>query len=297
MEDNELRNKLKPYPFEREGESEIYGVASVDEIHWYGGDVYECTLKIALLNSQMIEYDQYLLKLYSDKIRANNNRKKEYVEKLGMYFYEFSAKTVMSCKFLHEIILEMEYNKCLYGELVFYSKVKLYSEDDCKITDGLEIIEGEILFSASPVLRGKAYLKVIDIVSGKDISKIYGIFNDTPFVYGNHAQGKLKLKVDKVFNKVYSKINCYIYNVGQGNCNYVKFDDVGMFFDIGLTTKDDPNKAYIDKACEEIVLRKTDVVILSHWDLDHILGITLDNHYFNKCIFIAPRFKDIKSGW
>jgi hypothetical protein len=297
MKDNELFYKLKPYPFDFNGEREIYGVASIDEIHWHGGDDCECDLKISLLNSQMIEYDRHLLSLYLHRIRENNINKEDNVEDVGMYFYEFSATTRFSLLDIHKIILGMRDEEYSFNELIFYPKLKLYSEGNDKDFDVSEIIEGEILFSASPILTGKVYLKVIDLYSGKDISRNYDKFNDTPFVYGDFDRSKLNSKLKSIFKGSYSKMNCYTYNVGQGNCNYVKLDNLGLFFDIGLTNKDDPNKTYIDKACKEIASQKADVVILSHWDLDHILGITLDNPHFNSCIFIAPRFKDIKSRW
>ncbi|MPM95142.1 hypothetical protein SDC9_142293 [bioreactor metagenome] len=117
------------------------------------------------------------------------------------------------------------------------------------------------------------------------------------YLYKFHDYNKLKNKLDTIFKSRCFKMNCLTYNVGQANCNYVKLDDFGFFFDIGLTNKNDPNKNHIDNACKEIERLKASVVVLSHWDLDHILGITLNNPNFDRCVFIAPRFNDIKSRW
>ena len=67
-----------------------------------------------------------------------------------------------------------------------------------------------------------------------------------------------------------------VYNVGQACCTSVTLENKGIFFaDIGLT------KDRVELDMEEIKNAKKKIngiipqaVILSHWDLDHILGIT-----------------------
>lgn len=104
------------------------------------------------------------------------------------------------------------------------------------------------------------------------------------------------------------KFSGSIYNVGQGNFIYLKFNDsLKMLFDAGETPIPSAilkEQEYIDKNSQEISQLKLDYIVISHWDIDHILGIQhfvedeSEKSFFRTPIWIAPdiRLLDDKNG-
>ena len=77
-----------------------------------------------------------------------------------------------------------------------------------------------------------------------------------------------------------SKIN--VYNVGQGTFIEMNFSTGRtILFDVGMTVQDKiENNNYILDNVALFMHLKPDVIILSHWDIDHILGIA----YMEDCV-------------
>ena len=105
---------------------------------------------------------------------------------------------------------------------------------------------------------------------------------------------------------MHKKLSGSIYNVGQGNFIYLKFNDrLKMLFDAGETTIPSTilkEQEYIDINSREISQLQPDYIVLSHWDLDHILGIQHfvedegENSFFKTCTWIAPDIRLLNDG-
>lgn len=90
-----------------------------------------------------------------------------------------------------------------------------------------------------------------------------------------------------------------IYNVGQGNYVELKLGGKIFLYDIGMTIdQDDLNNNKIKFNYTNIFpYHRPDAIILSHWDIDHILGVVFLNseHIFNNTIWLAPNFSCISN--
>lgn len=78
--------------------------------------------------------------------------------------------------------------------------------------------------------------------------------------------------------------NAVIHNVGQGNNVLIELSNGRKFFyDLGMTMdKDERNDPYIQQSIRQFLTISPDMVVLSHWDLDHILGISYaDDNIYN----------------
>ncbi len=158
------------------------------------------------------------------------------------------------------------------------------------------IVEGDIYFSASPVLlkRGKAI-----VISNDKDKKIDLKYNELLKLWENKVYPKtLKnpIEIKKYLKSKYTGIypngiDVRIYNVGQANCCYCDFEKRKALFDIGITyisSQIETVSSIKNAITSEISTLKVDDVILSHWDLDHILGVTYNSSCMNKKTWIAP---------
>lgn len=99
---------------------------------------------------------------------------------------------------------------------------------------------------------------------------------------------------DKIGNRMVSYVD--VYRIGNGNCVFVKIEDndEGFFCDIGFNCKqrlreiEDGRTDNYFQIIQEIVKNKPSFFILSHWDLDHILGISAANENYFTVDWFAP---------
>ena len=99
---------------------------------------------------------------------------------------------------------------------------------------------------------------------------------------------------DKIGNRMVSYVD--VYRIGNGNCVFVKIEDndEGFFYDIGFNCKqrlreiEDGRTDNYFQIIQEIVKNKPSFFILSHWDLDHILGISAANEKYFTVDWFAP---------
>ena len=81
-----------------------------------------------------------------------------------------------------------------------------------------------------------------------------------------------------------------IYNIGQGNANYLRGGKSRFMFDLGYPTKSVPDKHPIvyRRALLAIKQAKPSAVILSDWDSDHFAGAVFANDAIFQAKWIAP---------
>lgn len=229
---------------------------------------------ISLLNSKMLAYDRYYFML-------DNNDKEGYYYR--PYFYEFIIKDNGNFfnKFDQNFIGEW-----MIGQL----------REPEEISDNEYALIGDVIFSASPMEFKKRKLEIID-KSVPDIVK-----NVVKKTYElSHAN---KVNEDNKVEILYPIINNIIkdttpesvkvYKVGQANCNYIYFDNKKrIMFDVGYSyIKEDSDKSKISKR-QPPSRCKPDLVILSHWDLDHILGVVLCEPEIFDINWIAPDMENL----
>lgn len=159
--------------------------------------------------------------------------------------------------------------------------------------------EGEITFSASPVLSRKVIIVVEDRADDeacKKLSKIYSSWNKNIKSKCVYDEQIIISELGRLFDSRVKGCEVRIYNVGQANCCYCDLKTKKIFFDIGVTrSAEDIKTSTVHSAVKEISTLDVDAVILSHWDLDHILGVCCNQHCLKEKIWIVPDFEKMYS--
>lgn len=224
---------------------------------------------ISLINEKMLKADR----AYFSGESISNEEFLDY----RPYVYEFIPEELTDERITR---MELEKNQLYPIELLSDEQD---NRSDISINEtGERFVKGEVLFSASPFERkGNAQLvfnknKSVSNLEA-DVEKIFK--NRGPVVSD-------KQRIQDTFEKALSlsSINnltftMTVFAVGQANWIIVnssapKSSDVSFAFDIGFTLMKDLSN--YQKAVDEAALqtKKVSLIMLSHWDLDHILGIT-----------------------
>ncbi|RMC93132.1 MBL fold metallo-hydrolase [Clostridium autoethanogenum] len=235
-------------------------------------------LNFSLINEGVVELDSIFSK--PDEKNKNNTYKP--------YFYEFSGY----CKSWNDLRkLFSYYIKNDYG--CFTCFLDFSEEDNYDRNDIIAVIDGNVLFSASPIEEKSGKLVVVENSSSID-PKFIPVLDDSIYkcstspidesgkIIFNGAIDNLKLS--------FKPKNAIIYNVGQGNNVSIELNGgKHIFFDIGLTkSRVERNQSEIKAAIKEFSKIKPEIVILSHWDIDHILGVSYANHNIYNAVWIVP---------
>lgn len=209
------------------------------------------------------------------------------------YFFEFFADVNMS------YTTEQEFLRKNNGKIL---RVYLRKTEPVPSENSI-VLSGHLLTAASPIRRQGYYL---EITKEDDIGKF--VSNTLKWILKRkkkipllrEGMKKIILNADKnPFARIDKEIQSFfqspicggsIYNVGQGN--FVRFymdSNESFLFDAGMTTHKDSNTK-ITTARAEIRGIQPQLIILSHWDIDHIIGIAeIDNDkIYEDTIWIAP---------
>ena len=154
-------------------------------------------------------------------------------------------------------------------------------------------MEGVLIASASPIdnIRGK--LVIVDDKTNAD-PEFVDVLNDSIYKCGQKPYTSINVnQINKRLigtaiedNPKYIKV----YNVGQAYCAEIRMERGKVIFsDIGLTkNKIELGTKEIKQAKNEIWSINPQMVILSHWDLDHILGVTNASDSIYDAMWIVP---------
>lgn len=236
-------------------------------------------LNFSLVNEGVVELDSIFNEAYENR---NNQIFKP-------YFYEFSGycKSWSDLKklLLYYIDNELGYFTCFLD----FSEDANYDRNDNIIAT----VEGNVIFSASPVVEKSGKL-VIEHNSSRIDPKFLPILDDSIYKCTNIPIGESsKAILENSINSLslsYEPKNAIIYNVGQGN--NISIELVGnkhIFFDIGLTKSSVERKqSEVKAAIKELNKIQPEIVILSHWDVDHILGVAYANDSIYDSLWIVP---------
>lgn len=215
------------------------------------------------------------------------------------YFYEFFLDENQN-DYLKEGI-----DKEIYIEGKLY-EIELYSIKEKNIleNDKDQIFKGQVMFSASPTRDIPAYLKILQTEIEDSIIRIFedidrllknkaNLVKDKKFIEDSFME-KLLLSNDLSLNIKYETI---VFNVGQGNWILILIYKGAtliskIIFDIGIGNKID--KKLRDSITSQASQEITDnyLFMLSHWDLDHIKGITELNRSQFETTWIVPEIPD-----
>ena len=244
----------------------------------------------SLINEFMLEADQYFF--------AQGNQ-----PPVG----PVSEENLRIFRGYHPFIYEFEgedFEDLVYQEMRQYEgewiKIRLKGIDSYDSDENDIIIDGTMLFSASPLIRAGKQLcfnrEELGRTAAKKLEAIYGKTRVAANTKGCVNNRNTYKKFLKRIPKDICKINGTIYEVG--NANNIKLDLISqkmqchILYDVGCgVSYASDEKKRIEKNLEGLLESEFRAVILSHWDLDHILAVGYYNPrilYAQDQIWIAP---------
>lgn len=266
----QFEKALNPFPSEKDQNKEVFlKILSNND---------DGMLHISLINYQMIIYDlQYF------DVEALNNEGIYY----RPYFYEFFIS-----------IKEIKYSEYVLNHLDTWLVGSLSYSENVKSSENIFV--GEVFFSASPFSFRNIKLVILDKSAPTEvigqIKKIYELKNANKVNQGNKTC-LLKPIVKSIVDGA-NATTIKVYNVGQAACNYIYLDNnKRIMFDIGYSyRKKDYTDIYIHKNKFVFENCKPYLIILSHWDLDHILGVAYSKDVIFEVPWIAPSMENLQNG-
>lgn len=279
---------------------DINGVPSVTQLTDLMNYVYDAWQR----NDENIENEEFPFAFHfsiinkwvveKDKIfREEFNRENENHMKYRPFFLEFSGYCSQNkIPALLKVISDPERN---YLTGYFVTEENRFENvlDEVRDNEVIAEVEGTLIASASPIdnIRGK-----LVIVEDKTnvASEFADVLNDNiykceqkPYTSININQIKKRLIGAAIEDRPkYIKV----YNVGQAYCAEIRMESGKVIFsDIGLTkNKIELDTKEIKQAKNKIWSINPQMVILSHWDLDHILGVTNASDSIYDAMWIVP---------
>lgn len=220
------------------------------------------------------------------------------------YYYAFDQYEIES---VDDSLLQKLKEKDASGYKWFQATIWLEREDAEKssISDGM--LRGRLCFSASKYEAEAIVMEVAEKVAAPDLLKALKEIEGFPD--RSNFDTNVTPYISKVMENIEPGSSVKIYNMGQANCLYVYlylqgqekkfFLDVGRPFDTIKPKNSTPypnpdldKNTVMSKNLIRIGLCKPDVIFLSHWHTDHVLGsISLGRYAYedsNDCKWIVP---------
>lgn len=284
-EKTNIMEKLKEACSFDSKKKEAYGQIRIIESRWDGDKQVEIKAEISLINSDMLRLEL------------------EYaVENPLLYFYEFSGTAEVNLD-KHDIPYMPFYFANLnssYGMV----KVTIYAEDEFERNQNEDSLNetnrvcfhGELLFAMSPAIAKRSVIVIEDIAEDKeDLKRLYDTYNDEIKKNGIVSNNEIVGKLNEIFDEEIHKAKIDIYNVAQANfINCILNNKKNVLFDVGVTrSKSDRESKAVQASLNEISNILINGIVLSHWDLDHILGIAYTHNSAKNCTWIAPDFRKL----
>lgn len=213
------------------------------------------------------------------------------------YFYEFQGycNNLKTLAFLLENTLEGRTLIC-----------KLNVGNNKVISEEGMVVTGSILFSASPIVKRRGSLTFSkDAFNNKQYSCNIDKLNELAKAYeckGNIYDTNNKNILNQIKTGIPDEVT--VRNVGQANNILIKCTDNSYIqYDIGIdrsskflkninnaSAQNQKGKILQDLLSEP----KPSIIILSHWDLDHILGVAYANEsIYEDTIWIVPEITSL----
>ena len=244
-------------------------------------------VQISLLTPNMMELDR-------DFFFMGNGGNREY----RPYFLEFFADIDRSKTGISEL-MDRE------GEW-FSMSLSLHSQentqDDIALDGEIIRIDGNVIFSASEIEQHGATLIIkVDAGFEQEVDKIYHVENLNKAVKATDADKNKDLILSDLHQKMDrckgNFIGGFIYRVGHGNFVHIHMDDYMFIYDIGMSYRKQEREIIEERGIWTSMGKlKPEMIVLSHWDIDHILGVSALNHdivFQSSFPWIAPELRSL----
>ncbi len=317
---------LRAFPFDQDGESEVYGKVIIQNIEMREADNdhsnIKCKINISFVNKAMVEcdvnmvenignelYRPYFYEFYAESIpkvflgkiapfgdyegfrlytrlldKCYGDRR--LIEQLQQYHHDKD----LFCYWPFEYYASFMDDLCEWREFSSWKKFKIYDSD---FESKQDLIQGNLIFSASPVLIRKVALEIVEDfnleVKAEIESKLFQAYDTRSKIIHKRDLGKIESKINSILGNSLPQ-TASVFNVGQGHCTAIKYGDPEetVYFDLGMSKGESDTN--FQKAIAEIKKIEPKMVILSHWDLDHILGVAYANDAAFKCLWLTPNY-------
>ena len=285
--ENERKERLCPYPFYGK-ENTLYGQVHIVSQEWDGESGVTVRVNVSLLNSNMVR----------EELEAVET------DHALLYFYEFTGEHTFEVPHTGEehILKYHEVPDLFKQERNTFRRVQIIPVEqagsDTYENDNRIYFEGELLFSASPILSHKTTLVIEEgPVPSHDWKNIKKIFDHWDITRKNRCITDDTVIRTKLNNLFYTKVTsaCVdIYHAAQANCICCTVNGKKIMYDVGITRDEqDRNSLQVQSALGEIARLQAEAVFLSHWDLDHILGVCYNPSFLMQKLWIAPDFEKL----
>ena len=224
-------------------------------------------IRVSLLTEKIMDYDL-------EMFRREDRR--ELLSKYRPYFTSF--------------IVSLENNRIQDIESLGVDWYKgQYLRPESKVSEEGILLDGILETSASPVnyLKGNLLVFTNRAINSSVLKKINSIYDPRKFEYTSSPDVERILN-DAWVNDIPNTID--FYNVGHGNADYIRGDKHRILYDIGYNYRSFPscsNSKYL-RAVNALRHLQPSCVVLSHWDLDHIIGCAYAGQDIFKVKWIAP---------
>lgn len=222
-------------------------------------------VRVSLLTDEIIEYDL-------EMFRVENGS--ELLKKYRPYFANFIVPLEENINGIRSIADGWHIGR--------FIRSRKFSNDGI-------ILSGTLEASASPVnyLDGNLLIFTNKAIKKSILDKINSTYDPKRFILSKNSD------VEAILNKAWAedlpdKID--IYNVGHGNADYIKGTSHRILYDIGYNYRCFPTyqcSRYL-RATRAIRHLKPSCVILSHWDMDHIIGCAYAEQDIFSKKWVAP---------
>jgi len=261
-------------------------------------DKSEDVVHITLISEEMLMYDEFVYNKLADRNKDTNRQEynngimNESIENEDLildsyrpYFFEFIVNLNDVDEKTKKFLTQSDY----IGKWIEARFIDANFEND----DAAYNISGTVLFSASPFKTIKRKLIIQD--RNPRISK--NINDWVKRLYDTSTSVKNINEIQDILNDIFndpepSDYKVRIYNVGDGNCIYIYCDNGRrILFDIGHNYNPyskDWRAPEIRRTQYAIKQMKPNATILSHWDLDHVIGVVFAKQDVFRIPWIAP---------
>ena len=189
--------------------------------------------------------------------------------------------------------------KNIYAVGENWHEAKFINNEETVVEEGI-LLQGTLETSASPIncIEGKLLVFQNKAMKKEVLDKINNTYDPYKFPKTDSKE------IEKILNDAWSKDfpnTIDIYNIGHGNADYIRGAKHRILYDIGYNYRSFPsynNSKYL-KAVRSIRQLRPSCVILSHWDLDHIIGCAYAKQNIFCKKWIAPHLvsgKDKKAS-
>lgn len=242
-------------------------------------------LNFSLINEGVVNLDSVFLGELKDGL----------IEEYKPYFYEFSGY----CETWNDLLQFLKYY--INRKEDYFSCYLEFSDELGKYDEEIiATISGSVLFSASPIEQKSGKLVIVDSLllpnpKFKDVldDKVYKC-NTKPFK--KRDRSIVESKVNRVIGSACDPIDVKVYNVGQASTISVELSNQKfIYFDIGVSKNETERKlSYTKRAIVEYKKNIPDMIVLSHWDIDHILGVANCNPGIYNSLWLVPNLWCLK---